>query len=73
MLWCVYIYLSQPIAYITLNKEDLICKLNKTIYDLKQSSHECNIINDYLKSCGFKNNGLSQYLHTDSTRKRKLF
>jgi hypothetical protein len=66
--------MSQPIRYITPNKEDLVCKLNKIIYGFKQSSHEWyNIINDYLKSCGFKNNGLFQYLHKDFTRKKILF
>jgi hypothetical protein len=62
--------MSQPIGYITPNKEDLVFKLNNIIYGFNQSSHEWyNIINDYLKSCGFKNNGLFQYLHKDFTRK----
>ncbi len=61
-------------GYITPNKEDLVFKLNKTIYGFRQSCHEWyNIINDYLKSCGFKNNGLLQYLHKNSTRKRSCF
>lgn len=54
----IYIYISIE-GYINPNKKNLIYKIRKTIYGLKQSSCEWyKRINDYLRSCGFKNNGL---------------
>jgi hypothetical protein len=64
---CVCVCVFQLEGYINPNKEDLVNKLHKTIYDLTQSSHEWyKRINDYLGSCGFKNNGvdLNIYIKT---------
>ena len=36
------IYMSQPEGYVKEGKEELVCKLNKSIYGLKQSSQSMN-------------------------------
>ena len=33
------IYMKQPPGYVQLGKEELVCKLRKSIYGLKQSPH----------------------------------
>lgn len=56
--WEEYIYVSIE-GYINPNKKNLVYKIRKTIYCLKESSCEWyKRINDYLRSCGFKNSGL---------------
>ena len=34
------IYMSQPEGFIVSGKEDMVCKLNKSIYGLKQSGRQ---------------------------------
>ena len=48
------IYMTQPEGYILKRKEHLVCKLNKSIYGLKQASR-CwfNTINEFLKNSGY--------------------
>ena len=31
------VYMEQPIGFVEVGKEDLVCKLNKSIYGLKQA------------------------------------
>lgn len=48
------IYMEQPPGYVKSNKRDLVCKLNKSLYGLKQSPRCWNeTISNYLESCGF--------------------
>ena len=52
------IYMKQPPGYVQSGKEELVCKLRKSIYGLKQSpccwnEKLCN----HLKSAGFKGSG----------------
>ena len=49
------IFMKQPEGYIQAGKEDLVCKLNKSIYGLKQASR-CwyNTIDQFLKDSGYK-------------------
>jgi hypothetical protein len=64
LLIYIYIYIFQLEGYINPNKKDLVYKLHKTIYGFKQSSCEWyKRINDYLGSCGFKNNGIDPNIY----------
>ena len=48
------IYMSQPEGYVCKGKEDLVCKLKRSIYGLKQSSRCWNSsLNSYLKKLNF--------------------
>ena len=52
------IYMKQPPGYVQSGKENLACKLRKSIYGLKQSPHCWNHkLCDHLKSLGFKESG----------------
>ena len=52
------IYMKQPPGYVQLGKENLVCKLIKSIYGLKQSPRCRNQkLCDHLKSLGFKESG----------------
>ena len=48
------IYMKQPEGYVKEDEEELVCKLNKSIYGLKQSSR-CwyNTIDQFLKNFGY--------------------
>ena len=48
------IYMSQPDRYVKEGEEELVCKLNKSIYGLKQSSR-CwfNTIDEFLENSGY--------------------
>ena len=49
------IYMEQPDGYVVAGKENLVCKLKKSLYGLKQSPW-CwySAFKDYLESMGFK-------------------
>ena len=52
------IYMKQPPGYVQSGKENLVCKLRKSIYGLKQSPRCWNQkLCDHLKSLGFKESG----------------
>ena len=49
------IYMVQPEGYAISGKENLVCKLKKSLYGLKQSPRCWNtVLNQYLESIGFK-------------------
>jgi hypothetical protein len=49
------IYMSQPEGFAEPGKEQLVCKLNRSLYGLKQSPKCWNtVLDEYLKSIGFK-------------------
>ena len=51
------IYMMQLEGFIVKNQEDMICKLRRSIYELKQASRSWNIIFDQaIKSFGFEQN-----------------
>ena len=48
------IYMQQPDGYIQQGKERLVCKLNKSLYGLKQSPRCWNkVFTEFMKSIGF--------------------
>ena len=52
------IYTKQPPGYVQSGKEELVCKLRKSIYGLKQSPRFWNEkLCNHLKSTGFKESG----------------
>lgn len=51
------IYMHQPEGYISKGEEDLVCKLNKSLYGLKQATKSWNDkINDVLINYGMCRN-----------------
>ena len=46
------IYMQQPDGYIQHGKQHLICKLNESLYALKQSP-KCYVFTEFMKSVGF--------------------
>ena len=60
------IYMKQPEGFIAKNQEHMVCKLNRSIYELKQASRSWNIRFDQaIKSFGFE-----QYLDEPCVYKR---
>ena len=48
------VYMKQPEGFEVESKEDLVCKLSKSLYGLKQSSRYWNsVLDKHLKSIGF--------------------
>ena len=63
------IYMKKPLGYVQLGKENLVCKLQKSIYGLKQSPCCWNQkLCDHLKSLGFKESGTDScvFIKTES-------
>ena len=51
------IYMLQPEGFIAKNQEQLVCKLKRSIYGLKQASRSWNIkFDQVIKSFGFEQN-----------------
>ena len=49
------LYMKQPEGYAVKGKEDLVCRLKKNVYSLKQSPRCWNsVLDSYLKKIGFE-------------------
>ena len=49
------IYMDQPEGFVVLEKENLVCRLKKSLYDLKQSSRQWyKRFDSFILSHGFK-------------------
>lgn len=58
------VYMDQPEGFITSEKENMVCKLRKSIYGLKQASRQWYIkFNDTIKSYGFVENIIDRCLY----------
>ena len=61
------IYMKQPTGYIDNKNPELVCKLNKSIYGLKQSARCWNkLIDEYLKSEGYVQNKADPCIYVKS-------
>ena len=66
------VYMEQPEGFVVKNKEDLVCKLKRSIYGLKQSPRCWNsTLNCHLKEMGFVQLTADPCLYTSS--KKKMF
>ena len=67
------IYMKQPPGYVQSGKEELVYKLGKSIYGLKQSPRCWNEkLHNHLKSAGFKESGADPYVFIQSGQKFML-
>ena len=59
------LYMSQPEGYVAKGKENLVCKLTKSLYGLKQSARAWNTkINEVMLSNGFQRSKADQCLYS---------
>ena len=67
------IYMKQPQGYIQPGKEELVCKLKKSIYGLKQSPRCWNEkFCEHMKLLGFKERGADPCIFIRENEKKKL-
>ncbi|KAL6322358.1 hypothetical protein AAG906_007911 [Vitis piasezkii] len=58
------VYMEQPTGFLEVGKEDLVCKLNKSIYGLKQASRQWYLKFDkIITQNGFKENTVDRCLY----------
>jgi Reverse transcriptase (RNA-dependent DNA polymerase)/gag-polypeptide of LTR copia-type/Integrase core domain/GAG-pre-integrase domain len=68
------LYMSQPDGYVMRGKENLVCKLKKSLYGLKQSARAWNEkINDVLLAQGFSRSKADQCLYTKYHRNKWMY
>ena len=57
-------YMEQPIGFVEVGKENLVCKLNKSIYILKQASRQWYLKFDrIITQNGFKENAVDRCIY----------
>lgn len=62
------IYLQQPDGYVQQGKEHLVCKLNKSLYGLKQSPRCWNkVLTEFMKSIGFTQSSADPCIYVRDT------
>ena len=65
------IFMKQPPGYVDSSKPDYVCKLNKSIYGLKQAARCWNAaINKYLTSNGYQKSNADSCLYSKSIKQK---
>jgi hypothetical protein len=68
------VYMDQPEGFSLNEKEHMVCKLNKSIYGLKQASKQWYLkFNDTITSFGFKENTVDQCIYLKVSGSKFLF
>lgn len=69
------IFMTQPEGFVVAGKTDLVCRLDRSLYGLKQSPRCWNqVLDDHLQSLGFVSSGVDQcvYVRNDKNVKTIL-
>jgi hypothetical protein len=68
------VYMDKPEGFLLNEKEHMVCKLNKSIYGLKQASRQWYLkFNDTITSFGFKENIVDQCIYLKVSGSKFLF
>nr|KYP73865.1 Retrovirus-related Pol polyprotein from transposon TNT 1-94 [Cajanus cajan] len=68
------VYMDQLVGFIEEGKEHMVCKLNKSIYGLKQASRQWYIkFNDTIMSFGFKENTVDLCIYLKVSGRKFIF
>jgi len=68
------VYMDQPMGFSVEGKEHMVCKLNKSIYSLKQASCQWYLkFHDTIVSFGFKENTVDRYIYLKVNGSKVIF
>ena len=68
------VYMSQPTGFEELGNEHLVCKLQKSIYDLKQTSKQWYLkFDEVVIANGFKENIIDQCIYMKVSGRKYIF
>jgi len=68
------VYMDQPMGFSVDGKEHMVCKLKKSIYDLKQTSRQWYLkFNDTIVSFGFKENTVDRCIYLKVSGNKVIF
>ena len=68
------VYMDQPEGFSIKGKEQMVCKLNKSIYGLKQASRQWYLkFNDTITSFGFKENIVDRCIYLKVSGSKFIF
>ena len=68
------VYMDQPVGFIEEGKENMVCKLKKSIYELKQTFRQWYLkFNDTITFFGFKENIVDRYIYLKVSGSKFIF
>ena len=68
------VYMSQPIGFEEVGKEHMVCKLQKSIYSLKQASRQWYLkFDEVITVNGFQENIIDQCIYTKVNGSKYIF